>query len=894
MSTPKVEYRQLGKSGLRVSVPVLGAMSFGSSKWSPWVLEEEPSLKILKAAWNLGVNTIDTANLYSNGESERIVAKFIQKYQIPRHQIVIASKCYGIVAEDVSVSSWLIPDLKESPLYVNQSGLSRAAIFNAVEASLARLGTSYLDLLQIHRYDPEVPAEETMKALHDLIQSGKVRYIGASSMRCWQFAHLNEVAEKNGWTKFVSMQNEYSLLYREEEREMLAYCRFNGIGVIPWAPLAAGDLARPIGTKSVRHTAAKGTKFEKKFSEADKTIINRVEELANKKGVKMGQIALAWVGQKVASPIVGVNSIERLKESIVTDITLTPEEVTYLEEPYACLCFLTHALCLILVHRYVAKPVRKAGNCRPCVGYWQRMDNICSRTANYVVVIHTLATWSSVFEHQACRCSTAGFIVASATPSTPKSKSQMLPADTQPFSSQSDYRTGHLFLGHQTVLKALGRYLQVPYATLIRLAFGSPPDTSQICQKLTEDGILNVLPDGKTSQWASVLESVAFQVQPLVEIISTVFNQIPSCQVAFAANSSATPLSERRNTSRPDAHIIYPAKNETHWFDIAIPFEFKKTKDCSAKRDNEQKLIWSLHHIMREDPLRRLALGITIEDMDMRIWYSNRAFLAVSVPVDFATGINDIISLFYLIGSANKEKLGWDPTVKRVLVGQEIQYKFEIDNQSFITTRPLAMYGADAIVGRGTRVYEARDENRNIVAIKDSWRDEDRELEGVILEKIFKDIRDQLGEQKVAEAEKYFVRVLVYEDVVISGALDETLDLREVGDAPLERITIDVDPILSEKRHLLSIPDSVRPPTELAQWRVRPPSVEVPCRVHTRTVFEEVGTSLMNVTRLADAFSCLSGALRALYYLHKAGGCTAISVSPTYYGSKRMASGLAN
>ncbi|KIJ63009.1 hypothetical protein HYDPIDRAFT_176116 [Hydnomerulius pinastri MD-312] len=334
MSTPKVEYRMLGKSGLRVSVPILGAMSFGSSKWSAWVLDEEPSLEIMKAAWDLGINTIDTANVYSNGESERLVAKFLKKYQIPRHQIVIASKCFGLVANDVGIRTSVTPGLDKQLEYINQKGLSRAAIFNAVEASLARLETPYLDLLQIHRYDSEVPAEETMKALHDLVQSGKVRYIGASSMRCWQFAHLNEVASKNGWTKFVSMQDEYSLLYREEEREMLAYCKFNGIGVIPWAPLAAGDLARPVGTETVRLNSGKGTIFEKKLSEADKEIVNRVEKLANEKGVKMGQIALTWVGQKIASPIVGVNSIQRLQESIVTGISLTPEEVAYLEEPY--------------------------------------------------------------------------------------------------------------------------------------------------------------------------------------------------------------------------------------------------------------------------------------------------------------------------------------------------------------------------------------------------------------------------------------------------------------------------------------------------------------------------------------------------------------------------------
>jgi aryl-alcohol dehydrogenase-like predicted oxidoreductase len=192
----------------------------------------------MKAAWNLGINTIDTANVYSNGESERVIAKFIKKvglennqpmfdgllrrkfsqYNIPRHQIVIATKCYALVAPDPSTQTLYVSGLEQLPEYVNQSGLSRTAIFNAVDASLARLETSFIDLFQIHRFDPSVTPEETMKALHDLIQSGKVRYIGASSMRCWEFAMLNEVAGRNGWTKFVSMQDEYSLLYREEVR----------------------------------------------------------------------------------------------------------------------------------------------------------------------------------------------------------------------------------------------------------------------------------------------------------------------------------------------------------------------------------------------------------------------------------------------------------------------------------------------------------------------------------------------------------------------------------------------------------------------------------------------------------------------------------------------------
>ncbi|KAG1789721.1 NADP-dependent oxidoreductase domain-containing protein [Suillus plorans] len=332
MST--VQYRSLGKSGLKVSVPILGAMSFGSPKWAPWVLDEEPSIEIMKAAWDLGVNTIDTANIYSNGESERLVAKFINKYNIPRSQIIISTKCYGLVANDPSVPTFVMPDLNNLPEYVNQSGLSRAAIFNAVDASLARLDTSYIDLLQIHRFDPSVTPQETMKALHDLVQSGKVRYIGASSMRCWQFAMLNDVAARNGWTTFISMQDEYSLLYREEEREMLAYCKYNGIGVIPYAPLYSGLLARPVGTRSMRQDSTKGTVFERKVTSADATIINRVEELSKKKNIKMSQIALAWVASKVSSPIVGISSIQRLQESIIDGIELAPEEIKYLEEPY--------------------------------------------------------------------------------------------------------------------------------------------------------------------------------------------------------------------------------------------------------------------------------------------------------------------------------------------------------------------------------------------------------------------------------------------------------------------------------------------------------------------------------------------------------------------------------
>ncbi|TFK67175.1 Aldo/keto reductase [Pluteus cervinus] len=327
----EVEYRQLGKSGLRVSVPIIGGASFGTSDWLAWVTGEEEAFELLKAAWDKGINTIDTANTYSNGESERIIAKFIKTYQIPRNEIIIASKCFGLVGKTARRPS---PELANTRDYVNQSGLSRAAIFNAVEASLDRLQTSYIDLFQIHRYDHKTDPEETMKALHDLVQLGKVRYIGASSMRCWEFALLNEIAGKHGWTKFVSMQDEYSLLYREEEREMLAYCKYNGIGVIPWGPLNAGHLARPAGLATIRTEACKGSPFDRSSSETDVVIINRVQELAEKRGQTMSQIALAWAATKITSPIVGVSSVKRLEDSLIKGVELTEEEIKYLEEPY--------------------------------------------------------------------------------------------------------------------------------------------------------------------------------------------------------------------------------------------------------------------------------------------------------------------------------------------------------------------------------------------------------------------------------------------------------------------------------------------------------------------------------------------------------------------------------
>ncbi|KAI5824381.1 Aldo/keto reductase [Schizophyllum commune Tattone D] len=342
MSAPSAKYVQLGKSGLRISVPILGAMSYGNPKWAApeestqWVLDEEHALPIMKAAWDRGINTIDTANVYSNGDSERIVANFIEKYQIPRDEIVILTKCFHLTAKDHDHDVFTPTQhqvLRQRKEYVNSMGLSRAAIFNAVEQSLKRLDTSYIDLYQIHRFDPDTPPEETMKALHDLVESGKVRYIGASSMRTWQFALLNEVAEKNGWTKFVSMQDEYSLVYREEEREMIAYCKYHGIGLIPYSPLAGGALARPHDSQKTPRSKALASYGIIKAKETDAEIIKRVEEVAKKRGWAMSQVALAWVARNVSGPIVGFNSLARVDQGIV-DGELTDEEAKYLEEPY--------------------------------------------------------------------------------------------------------------------------------------------------------------------------------------------------------------------------------------------------------------------------------------------------------------------------------------------------------------------------------------------------------------------------------------------------------------------------------------------------------------------------------------------------------------------------------
>ncbi|CRK19868.1 hypothetical protein BN1708_000512, partial [Verticillium longisporum] len=269
----------LGTSSLKVSKIILGCMTFGSPTWesSPWTLGEEEGLELLKAAYDAGINTWDTADTYSNGQSEVIIGKALKKFNIPRQKVVILSKIFNPVMDDDSRP----PSVNDGPM-VNLMGLSRKHIFHAVDKCLERLGTDYIDVLQIHRLDRETPPEEIMRALHDVVQSGKVRYLGASSMYTWEFARLQYVARAHDWTEFISMQPFYNLLYREEEREMLPFCRASGVGVIPWSPIARGLLAKPLGEESVR------SKMDKKkdlwFADANLDIVGRVEEVAKKRG----------------------------------------------------------------------------------------------------------------------------------------------------------------------------------------------------------------------------------------------------------------------------------------------------------------------------------------------------------------------------------------------------------------------------------------------------------------------------------------------------------------------------------------------------------------------------------------------------------------------------------
>ena len=317
-----MDYVKFGNTGLDVSPLCLGTMGFGdpNSGFHEWVLEEDDSREVIKKALDLGINFFDTANVYSYGASEEIVGRALNDFA-PRDEIVVATKLYS--------------KMKQRP---NSGGLSRKAIFYQVEQSLKRLQMDYIDLYIIHRWDYHTPIEETMKALHDLVVSGKVRYIGASAMYAWQFAKAQAVAEKNGWTKFVSMQNHLNLLYREEEREMMPLCADQKIAVTPYSPLAAGRLTRDWGAETKRYLTDKtaNQKYDKTM-EQDREIVARVAQIADKHQSKRAQIALAWLLQKeqVVAPIIGATKESYLLDAFpALDLKLTAEEIAYLEEPY--------------------------------------------------------------------------------------------------------------------------------------------------------------------------------------------------------------------------------------------------------------------------------------------------------------------------------------------------------------------------------------------------------------------------------------------------------------------------------------------------------------------------------------------------------------------------------
>jgi aryl-alcohol dehydrogenase-like predicted oxidoreductase len=317
-----MQYIRLGNTGLRVSRICLGTMTYGSSNWRDWVLNEADARPFYKRALEAGINFFDTADVYSLGASEEVTGRALKEYA-KRDDVVIATKVFS--------------PMGGGP---NERGLSRKHIFASIDNSLRRLGTDYIDLYQTHRWDPNTPIEETLEALNDLVRIGKVRYIGGSSMYAWQFASALAASERHGWARFVAMQNHYNLVYREEEREMIPLCIDQGVGVIPWSPLARGFLAgnRTQG-KSGETARAKSDDFAHAmyYSEADFAVLAAVEQLADERGVKPAQIALAWMLHKpgITAPIVGASKMYQLEEAIAaTEITLTPDEIKPLEEPY--------------------------------------------------------------------------------------------------------------------------------------------------------------------------------------------------------------------------------------------------------------------------------------------------------------------------------------------------------------------------------------------------------------------------------------------------------------------------------------------------------------------------------------------------------------------------------
>jgi aryl-alcohol dehydrogenase-like predicted oxidoreductase len=316
-----MKYKKLGRTGLEISEICLGCMSYGESKRGnhEWTVNEEGSRLFIKTAIEQGINFFDTANAYSAGSSEEILGRAIKDFG-NRDEVVIATKVFAPMRRGR-----------------NAVGLSRKAILAELDASLRRLDMDYIDLYQIHRFDPSSPIEETLEALHDAIRSGKVRYIGASSMYAWQFSKSLYLADLHGWSRFVSMQNHYNLLYREEEREMMPLCQDQGIGVIPWSPMARGKLTRDWEETTLRSETDKFGQALYDHTDSDREIVLRVRRIAAAHGVSRAQVALAWMLQKsfVTAPIIGATKPHHLDDAIAAvDLELTPEEISQLEEPY--------------------------------------------------------------------------------------------------------------------------------------------------------------------------------------------------------------------------------------------------------------------------------------------------------------------------------------------------------------------------------------------------------------------------------------------------------------------------------------------------------------------------------------------------------------------------------
>jgi aryl-alcohol dehydrogenase (NADP+) len=327
-----MDYVRLGSTGLKVSRLCLGTMTYGSKRWREWVLDEEESRPFIRRALELGINFFDTADIYSLGASEEVLGRALRDFSPSRDRVVIATKVFSPMGDDL-----------------NQRGLSRKHIMHAIDNSLRRLGTDYIDLYQIHRFDYTTPIEETLRALDDLIRAGKTRYIGASSMFAWQFARMLYTADRLGLTRFVTMQNHYNLVYREEEREMIPLCREEGIGLIPWSPLARGFLAgnrrkQDFGDTTRAKTDDYGQKLY--YQDDDFAVVDRVGEIARKRGVTNIRIALAWILQQpgISAPIIGASKMHHLDEAVAAlSIKLDDGELKALAEPYKPHAVLGHS-----------------------------------------------------------------------------------------------------------------------------------------------------------------------------------------------------------------------------------------------------------------------------------------------------------------------------------------------------------------------------------------------------------------------------------------------------------------------------------------------------------------------------------------------------------------------